>query len=192
MLETINNRTRAFVQQMPKSKRKEYGQFFTSIPIAEFMSNMFYVNYDKPILHILDAGAGAGILSASTVITLRNKGYTGELLLVCYETDLNVIPLLEQNLSDIAEQYRVHYTIVRENYITSQRFEGSKEDAELYDIIVGNPPYKKIPQNADEALSMSSVCYGAPNLYFLFGIIRSNIDGETLDEKIIEFWRSSL
>ena len=24
------------------------------------------------------------------------------------------------------------------------------------------------------------------------GIIRSNIDGETLDEKIIEFWRSSL
>lgn len=168
MLEIINNRTRAFVEQMPKSKRKEYGQFFTSVPIAGFMSDLFCVDNNKQTLRILDAGAGAGILSASTIITIRNKGYLGELVLVCYETDPNVVPLLEQNLSDIAEHYRVHYTIIRDNYITSQSFEGNIANDELFDIIVGNPPYKKISKNAVEALSMSPVCYGAPNLYFLF------------------------
>ena len=37
-----------------------------------------------------------------------------------------------------------------------------------YDLIIGNPPYKKIPKDAAEALAMPDVCYGAPNLYFLF------------------------
>lgn len=169
VLEIISNRTKAFVNKMPKIKRKEYGQFFTSVPIAEFMSDLFHINYDKPNLRILDAGAGTGILAASTVITIRNKGYIGELKLVCYENDPNVLPLLEQNLCDIAERFRVQYIIVRENYITSQEFTGiTDNNVDLYDIIVGNPPYKKIPKNADEALCMTPVCHGAPNLYFLF------------------------
>ena len=37
-----------------------------------------------------------------------------------------------------------------------------------YDMVIGNPPYKKIPKDAAEALSMPDICYGAPNLYFLF------------------------
>ena len=168
MLKQISIRTKAFVNTMPKTKRKEYGQFFTSVPIAEFMSDLFTIDYGKPILHILDAGAGSGILSASTVIAIRNKGYLGDLKLVCYENDPNVLPLLERSLCDIAEQFRVQYKIVRENYITSQEFEGNTDNVGIYDIIVGNPPYKKIPKNAEEALNMTSVCYGAPNLYFLF------------------------
>lgn len=34
--------------------------------------------------------------------------------------------------------------------------------------IFGNPPYMKIAKNAPEALAMSDICHGAPNLYFLF------------------------
>ena len=37
-----------------------------------------------------------------------------------------------------------------------------------YDMVILNPPYKKIAKNAPEALAMPDVCYGAPNLYFLF------------------------
>ena len=37
-----------------------------------------------------------------------------------------------------------------------------------YDLIVGNPPYMKIAKDAPEALAMPDICYGAPNLYFLF------------------------
>ena len=37
-----------------------------------------------------------------------------------------------------------------------------------FDLIIGNPPYKKISKDAPEALAMPEVCHGAPNLYFLF------------------------
>ena len=34
--------------------------------------------------------------------------------------------------------------------------------------ITYNPPYKKIPKDAVEAHAIPDICYGAPNLYFLF------------------------
>lgn len=37
-----------------------------------------------------------------------------------------------------------------------------------YDMVIGNPPYMKIAKDAPEARAMPDVCYGAPNLYFLF------------------------
>ena len=44
----------------------------------------------------------------------------------------------------------------------------------LFDYVIGNPPYMKIPKDAPEATAMPEVCYGAPNLYFnfcVYGII---------------------
>lgn len=43
---------------------------------------------------------------------------------------------------------------------------GAKPDPYKYDVIIGNPPYKKIPKDAVEAHAMPDICYGAPNLYF--------------------------
>jgi adenine-specific DNA-methyltransferase len=37
-----------------------------------------------------------------------------------------------------------------------------------YDIVISNPPYKKIGKNDAEASTMSELVYGQPNLYFLF------------------------
>ena len=35
-------------------------------------------------------------------------------------------------------------------------------------MVIGNPPYMKIAKDAPEAKAMPDICYGAPNLYFLF------------------------
>lgn len=54
-------------------------------------------------------------------------------------------------------------------------------DSPQYDLIIGNPPYKKIGKDAPEAKAMQFVCYGAPNLYFLFaamGISNLNENGQ--------------
>ena len=45
---------------------------------------------------------------------------------------------------------------------------GGKLEPEKYDFVIGNPPYMKIPKDAPEATAMPEVCYGAPNLYFIF------------------------
>ena len=163
----IYKRTEKFIAQMPKKQRKEYGQFFTVSSTADFMASLASIDYSKDRLFVLDAGAGSGVLSAAIVAHLREHGYNGEIDLTCYETDSNVLPLLEKNLCLIDESYHITYSIRTENYLLSQEF-GSSRTADLYDLIIGNPPYKKIPRNAPEALAIPEVCHGAPNLYFLF------------------------
>lgn len=166
MINTIFERTQAFIEKMPKAKRKEYGQFFTSVSSAEFMASLAAPDLSSPCINILDAGAGAGILSVAQIASLRDRGYKGRLSVSCYETDNNIIPLLNQNLKEASLKYEFAFKIIQENYITSQTFSNATEGA--FDIVIGNPPYKKIPKDADEAKSISHVCYGAPNLYFLF------------------------
>lgn len=163
----IYNRTENFIAKMPKKQRKEYGQFFTVPSTADFMASMANIDFSKDKLSILDPGAGSGVLSAAIIAYIREQGYTGIIELTCYETDPNVLPLLENNLILINDSYYITYSIKIENYILSQKF-GSSDTAQLYDLIIGNPPYKKIAKNANEALAIPEVCYGAPNLYFLF------------------------
>lgn len=171
MLAQIIENTNRFMSSVSKDKRKKYGQFFTNMSTANFMASLFNFDLSKPNINILDAGAGTGILSASVVQRLIDNGYQGHINITCYETDKNVLPLLKENMSFIVERTNTSCTIKEENYITSQTFTiGSlfKGNENFYDYIIGNPPYLKMQKNSNEAKVMSEICYGAPNLYFLF------------------------
>ncbi len=171
MLSQIIENTDRFISSVSKDKRKKYGQFFTNMTTAMFMASLFDFDISKSNLKILDAGAGTGILSAAVVQRLVGIGYQGHIHITCYETDSLVLPLLEINMSIMMEHADISFTIKKENYITSQNFNTSTlfgDNESLYDLVIGNPPYLKIPKDASEAKMMSSVCYGAPNLYFLF------------------------
>ncbi len=172
MLDYILKNTELFMASVPKNVRKKYGQFFTNIETAKYMASLFCYDLSKPRLHILDAGAGTGVLSIAVVQSLIDNGYTGNIHVTCYETDKFVLPLLCENLAHIIEIHtNVTYTIKEQNYITEQTVLSNtllKNNEGCYDYIIGNPPYLKISKSADEALAMPHVCYGAPNLYFLF------------------------
>ena len=172
MLEYIVNKTKLFISSVPKNVRKNYGQFFTNIETAKFMASLFCYDFSKPISNILDAGAGTGILSVAVIQNLLENGYTGRIHVTCYETDNFVLPLLYENLDYITNRYpNVTYTIKEHNYITEQTLLSNTlpmNNEGGYDYIIGNPPYLKISKDAEEALAMPHVCYGAPNLYFLF------------------------
>ena len=179
------NVTSSFVESIPKKERKKYGQFFTSRKTAEFMASLFTIDFSKPQLRLLDAGAGTGLLTTALVEYLRDSGYLGEISVVCYENDGKVLPTLAQNLENLKNTYGVKYEIRIDNYLTSQNFvcgDLFKKEAEEFDMIIGNPPYLKIAKDAPEALAMPEVCYGAPNLYFLFWAMGINNlkDGEQM------------
>ena len=194
-LETAYNVTSSFVDSVPKNERKRYGQFFTSEKTAEFMASLFTINFSKPSLRILDAGAGTGLLTVALVERLRNSGYKGDISVVCYENDLKVTPILAENMENLKSSMGIKYYIKIDNYLTSQCFEDTdlyREKSEQFDMIIGNPPYLKIPKDAPEAKAMSQVCYGAPNLYFLFwamGIYNLK-DGEEMVYIIPRSWTS--
>lgn len=159
---------------MPKKERKKYGQFFTSMETARYMADLFTIPKQKTIT-VLDAGAGSGILACAMVERLETVEEIKEICVTCYETDENVLPLLEENLLYVQNKStkKVDIKIVTENYITSQYLDfnhmlGGDEEPQKYDLVIGNPPYMKISKAAPEATAMPSVCYGAPNMYFLF------------------------
>lgn len=171
ILEEVVENTSAFMASVPKPQRKKFGQFFTTAKTAVYMAELLCIDLDKEELSLLDAGAGTGILSAALIDRIFQLGYKGKVNLTCYETDSVVLPVLEQNLRLAKDKYGISYSIKTENYITSQYFGTGTlidEDSCKYDYIIGNPPYLKISKDAPEALSMPSVCHGAPNLYFLF------------------------
>lgn len=174
MIDYVVQATTEYINQMPKSLRKKYGQFFTSKATATYMADLFTVPQQSTIT-ILDPGAGSGILSVALIERLQSIKTLKRIELVCYENDQNVMGLLRSNLEWAADNSAIYvsYRIISENYILSQTSNyNNMLDADpnppKYDLVIGNPPYIKIAKDAPEACAMPDVCYGAPNLYFLF------------------------
>lgn len=98
ILDAVVENTNDFIASVPKTQRKKFGQFFTTAQTAKFMASLFEIDFNKPELDILDAGAGTGILSAALLDHIYSSGYKGIVNLTCYETDSVVLPILIQNL----------------------------------------------------------------------------------------------
>lgn len=161
LLENILNSTDEYLNSKNKSDRKKIGQFFTSKETAIFMAGLS--NYKKRNIKILDAGAGTGILSIALLEKLKKEDFIQNIEIDLYENDLEIIPILEKNMIYAKEKIGKlkKYNIIKENFILN--------NSEVsYDIIISNPPYKKIRKNDIESKVMSEVIYGQPNLYFLF------------------------
>lgn len=175
MLEYLISETNKFLEQMPKSKRKKKGQFFTSKETAEFMATMFQMDELPSDVNILDPGTGTGILSAAIVERLFKLDSIHSVRLTCYETDEDVLPILKKNMAYIASKAgdRFYFEIKEQDYILSQQDDFNEtffasETPDKYDLIIGNPPYLRVMRDNPAALAMPKVVHGAPNLYFLF------------------------
>ena len=80
-----------------KKNKNHLGQFFTPAPIAEFMAQMFRI--PEASVHLLDAGAGIGSLSAAFVDYIcTQKHPPKEFTITAYEIDASLIPFLENTL----------------------------------------------------------------------------------------------
>lgn len=171
LAEFFYNNTISYLEKMSKPERKKIGQFFTPASIANYMGSMAQ-NYNHTI-HILDPGTGSGILSAALIDQLIQKNVKN-IILDLYENNSNILPILQENLATLksfAKQNNVslRYHIFEENFITSHQlsWSGIKKNKK-YDIVISNPPYKKIRKNDVESIIMSDIVYGQPNMYFLF------------------------
>jgi len=164
-----------FLENMPKSKRKKKGQFFTSVETARFMADMFDLDNCKGRISVLDPGAGTGILSVAFLERLMSLSSDINVSLTCYETDPEVLPVLKSNLEYAKSEYpdQIEYRVLEEDYILSQSNDFDEnllanEDPLKYDYVIANPPYLRVMRDHPAAMSMPKVVHGAPNLYFLF------------------------
>ncbi|MEL7624197.1 MAG: N-6 DNA methylase [Clostridiales bacterium] len=167
----IYDNTTLYLDTASKAERKKIGQFFTPASIAEHMAGLSR-NFDDSVF-ILDPGAGSGILSAAMVDTLITKNVK-KIYLDAYENNSDILPLLKENLTLIQQTARdrdieLYFNIFEKNFIVENQFAWTGLiPNQKYDIVIANPPYKKISKNDVEANIMLDIVYGQPNLYFLF------------------------
>jgi adenine-specific DNA-methyltransferase len=188
MLEKIIELTNQYIENMPKTERKKYGQFFTSMETARFMVELYNIPQNMKSVSVLDAGAGSGILSCAFIEQMEKLDFVEDIELTCYENDNNVLPLLRDNIRYCKQHSHKNITvnIITDNYILCQYLDfnnmiGCNPNPTKFDFVIGNPPYMKISKDALEATSMPKVCYGAPNLYFIFasmGLFNLKDNGE--------------
>jgi adenine-specific DNA-methyltransferase len=155
---------------------------------ARFMVELYNIPQNMKSVSVLDAGAGSGILSCAFIERMEKLDFVEDIELTCYENDNNVLPLLRDNIRYCKQHSHKNITvnIITDNYILCQYLDfnnmiGCNPNPTKFDFVIGNPPYMKISKDALEATSMPKVCYGAPNLYFIFasmGLFNLKDNGE--------------
>lgn len=170
MIHKIISNTQKYIDGFPKEIRKEMGQFFTSIQTARYMASKIEVHES---MKILDVGAGTGILSAAALEKVLRSKKVKTMELTLYENDSKVISVLKKNLRLMKDQCKTKkvkfsYKIIKKNFIVANgEVWKEKTYKGKFDVVISNPPYKKIGKDDIEAKTMDDLIFGQPNIYYL-------------------------
>ena len=92
MINEILNNTENYTSTHEKKIRKNKGQFFTPLSIANFMARKASIHAEH--LSILEPGAGNGLLTAATIKHCIDFGVCKSFSVHFIENDPDVLPVL--------------------------------------------------------------------------------------------------
>ncbi len=175
-MENIINLQDEFLEGKSKEHRKDFGQFFTGPAISDYMASLAEKNKPKNI-RLLDAGAGTGILTASTAMHCLNAG-CDSVHAVLYELDSSAITYIHQTLETVVVAFDERnstftFEVINKDFILARP--DMDEMIEPFDISVINPPYFKYSvKDSPYAKAVSDLYKGDPNIYASFmGVVLS-------------------
>ena len=167
-----------YTETVTTTFKKFNGQFFTPIAIARFMSKQITSPLSDSI-SILDPGCGAAILSCGAIEYLTLNTKIKNIKLVTYETDINLIPVLERVLEytkiwGALHNVNIEYSIYNTDFILSNysvlypNMVYNTNDSEKFDLIISNPPYFKLSKEDMRVKAAQCIIDGQPNIYSIF------------------------
>jgi adenine-specific DNA-methyltransferase len=154
-------------------KRRELGQILTPPAVADFLASLFEVPEDD--VELLDAGAGAGALTAALVGRLCVASRKPKRIAVtAYELDVSLLDDLRTTLTDCGRRCRqsgiaFSATVRNEDFVAAatgmlQESLFRSEAAQFNKAIV-NPPYRKIASDSAARRHLRGVGIETSNLY---------------------------
>jgi adenine-specific DNA-methyltransferase len=157
----------------PRSRQVELGQFLTAAPVAAFMASMFG-QLPRTVL-LLDAGAGAGSLTAAFVARCceRRDGVRA-IEATLYELDGEILGALAETMRECEQRCAdagicFTFTIHSADFIQemSARLAGDLFGTHppAFDAAIANPPYRKISTGSAERRALRSAGVETSNLY---------------------------
>ena len=160
----IDQRRTKIASETPQERKSELGQFMTPTAIARFMASLF-TPLGKQRIHLLDAGAGIGSLTAAFAAKAlhdKAKSFDAE----AWEID----PALHEPLTETLEGCREAFEKSRIPFNSSLRTEDFVEavPAQVFTHAILNPPYKKISSDSQHRRSLRQLGIETTNLYSAF------------------------
>lgn len=171
MVETIRGR---LAENLERHQRAILGQFFTPAPVALFMAEMFEAR--KPVLRVLDAGAGIGSLSAAFVTALSCREHRPQAIsITAFEIDSSLIPHLTATLElckATSAKVGVDFDarIIEEDFLEAgaRSLTGNlfmRGGDERFDCAILNPPYRKIRSDSRDRKLLRAIGLETSNIY---------------------------
>ncbi|MFF8728975.1 Eco57I restriction-modification methylase domain-containing protein [Streptomyces sp. NPDC015171] len=155
-------------------QRAKLGQYFTPAPAAEFIASLARLEAADTI-RILDPGAGVGSLTASLVTRILRDLPGARINVTVCEVDPQLHDSLVATLEDCvnaahAVDSHIEVNLVRGDFITwATEAEGIfGERRGPFDLVIMNPPYKKLAANSRERKAVTAACTETSNLYSAF------------------------
>lgn len=168
-----------------RDERSEDGQFFSPPPIARCLAGWFQPEgFNRPTVHLLDPGAGGGVLTAAVVDRItafcadKALPKLKEVTLEVWELDEAFLPALSRNLAACEaalKQVGIRTTIQLHH---GSYIEGAVRtlDPGLFGVLelpkathaILNPPYRKIATRSKERIQLASIGMETSNLYAAF------------------------
>lgn len=160
-----------------KKRRGALGQFFTPLVVAQIMSAMPDLKRER--IRVLDAGAGAGVLTAALVASVcERKVKPKEINVVAIELDSSLVPYLHNTLekcqaecerNDITFTFRIYnedFLNFAVNNLPGNLF--AAPDDFKFDLAILNPPYGKLNAGSEASSLLRRHGIITPNLYTSF------------------------
>lgn len=147
---------------------KAYSQYFTPKSVVNDMMKTLDLENIKLLkkIKILEPSAGAGILIWGIIEHLIKKTKVKIILVEAYELDPELFNILSNNIL-IMERYAKSKMVKLEVNIKNEDFLRS-EISRKFNVIISNPPYKKLNKSDIAVGCYFKYVYGQPNLYYLF------------------------
>ena len=174
LLASVESTRREAARRLDPRRRVLMGQFLTPASVATFMAGM--IECRKPVVRVLDPGAGVGSLSAAFVAAMcRGPRRPDAIAVTAYEIDPMLTGYLQATLDlcrTVSEDAGIRFEgrIIPEDFLEAgastlagDLFSAGEEGR--FDCAILNPPYRKIRTESRERKVLREIGVETSNLY---------------------------